>query len=48
MPTVPDTQLTNESQQLQIYVLTASMLIHRDRREVGQESSVRSFEQLMP
>lgn len=44
-PTEPDMQPTNESGELQIQVLTASMLIHRDRRELGQESSLRSSKQ---
>lgn len=43
---MPHVQPTNENGELQIHVLTASMLIHRDRREVGQESSLRGFEQL--
>lgn len=48
-PTVPDTQPTNERGELQIGVLTASILIliHGDRREVGQESSLRGFQQLV-
>lgn len=44
-PTEPDMQPANESGEFQIQVLTASVLIHRDRRELGQESSFRSSKQ---
>lgn len=45
---MPHVQPTDESGELQTHVLTASVLIHGDRREVGRESSLRGFEQLMP
>lgn len=39
MPTVAHMQPTNESRELQPHVLTASVLIHGDRREQGRKAA---------